>query len=69
MGIRCFYGFQYNTCGECNPGGGGGGVLPCIGHIDMPLYSLSGVLAPYWFETGIHFVWNPNKEERKRHAH
>lgn len=32
------------------PGGGGGGVLPCIGHIDMPLYSLSGVLAPYWFE-------------------
>lgn len=30
--------------------GGGGGVLPCIGHIDMPLYSLSGVLAPYWFE-------------------
>ena len=32
------------------PGGGGGGVLPCIGHIDMPLYPLSGVLAPYWFE-------------------
>ena len=31
-------------------GGGGGGVLPCIGHIDMPLYPLSGVLAPYWFE-------------------
>lgn len=30
--------------------GGGGGVLPCIGHIHMPLYSLSGVLAPYWFE-------------------
>lgn len=29
---------------------GGGGVLPCIGHIDMPLYPLSGVLAPYWFE-------------------
>ena len=32
------------------PGGGEGGVLPCIGHIDMPLYPLSGVLAPYWFE-------------------
>ena len=33
------------------PGGGGGrGVHPCIGHIDMPLYPLSGVLAPYWFE-------------------
>lgn len=30
--------------------GGGEGVLPCIGHIHMPLYSLSGVLAPYWFE-------------------
>ena len=30
--------------------GGGGGVLPCIGHIAMPLYPLSGVLAPYWFE-------------------
>lgn len=32
------------------PGEGGRGVLPCIGHIDMPLYPLSGVLAPYWFE-------------------
>ena len=31
-------------------GGGGGGVLPCRGHIDRPLYPLSGVLAPYWFE-------------------